>query len=123
MGNNLFNANISGLVNSIISPFVLDAVLIKRTPGTRTPGSITGGTNPTETSYTAKGFVDFYDDDLIDETNVKTGDRKVTLIGDSIADLSIPENNDKVTIEGQTWTIVKVNRDPDAATYDCQSRL
>lgn len=123
MGNNLFGVNISGIINSAIGPGVLDATLLKRTPGSRTPGDVTSGTNPTEAPFAAKGFTDDYTDRQIDGTNVLIGDRKITLLGDSIAGLTIPEPGDRVTIEGQTWTIVDVDRDPDAATYECQSRL
>ena len=122
MGNNLFGVNISGIINDVISPAVLDATLIQITPGTRTPGDITDGTNPTTANFAAKGFIDTYDDDQIDGTNVQVGDRKIILIGDSIESLTVPGTGDQITIEGETWRVVNVMRDPDAATYECQAR-
>lgn len=120
MGNNLFGANISGEILKAIGPGVLSATLTKVTPGTRTVGQLTGGTNPTTASYTGRGFIDVYDEKRMIATSVQEGDRFVTLIGDSFT--AIPEPNDKITIEGETLTIVSVSRDPDAATYTCQAR-
>ena len=123
MSNILFGIDIAALIDANISPGVLDAVLIKRVPGIRTPGNLTAGTNPTSTSFTARGFIDSYSDDVIDETNVLASDRLITLIGNSIQDFAIPETDDRITIESQTWTIINVSRDPAAATYECQGRL
>jgi len=120
VGKNLFKANISGAIKKAIGPNVLDATLTKVTPGSRTSGSLTGGTNPTSVSYSGKGFVDTYKDGTIDGTIIKEGDKMVVLIGDYFP--IAPEANDKITIEGSTHIVVAVGRDPDAATYTCQVR-
>jgi hypothetical protein len=84
---------------------------------------LTSGKAKTETAYSCRGFVDNYKDSQIDGTIIKKGDRKVILIGDSIEGGAVPDVNDKVTIEGRTFTIVEVpDRDPAAATFTCHGR-
>ena len=122
MGNNLFGANISGIINSVIGPSVLPATLIKITPSSRNPSDPTAGVQPTETQHSCRGFIDDYADSVYRLSIIEQGDRKITLIGDSIAGDAIPKANDKIIIEGGTYLVKRVNRDPDAATYECQSR-
>lgn len=107
----------------------LPATLIKVTPGTRTPGSLTGGTNPSTTSYAASGFVADYSDDDIDGTLVIRGDRKISLFGSSFPAGVVPEPEDKITITdpsgvSRTYRIVPkgVTTDPAGAVYTCQGR-
>jgi len=122
----LFGIDIAGIVNANISPGLLDAQLVRITKGTRTTGSLSAGSNPTEQTVNCKGFISEYDDRRIDGTIVKAGDREVTLIGRSLSssDSVVPNINDKIKIEGQTFKIVNpVKRDPAAATYICQARL
>lgn len=97
----------------------LPATLVKITPGTRTPGAVTGGTNPTKTSYTASGFVDDFLNSEIDGTLVVTGDRKIMLYGATIAGGAVPTSNDEVTINGATYRIRSVGSDPANAVYVC----
>ncbi len=116
-----FGVDIAGIIATEIGPGVLPATLIKVTPGTRDPFNVTIGMRPTETIFTGRGFIDDYQDKQIDGTLVKTGDRKITLIGDTFS--AIPEPTDKIIIEGFTHRIVNpVKRDPAAATYECQCR-
>lgn len=122
-GNKLFGVDIAGLINQEVGPGVLDLTLIKVTPGTRTGGQLTGGTNPTTASTAGKGFIDDYQDRQIDETVIRRGDRRVLIVGNSLSGGSvIPAAGDQVTIEGATYEIVNVARDPAAATYTCQVR-
>ena len=100
----------------------LPATLIKVTPGTRTPGAISAGTNPTETSYACRGFVADYTAIEMQNTLIQRGDRKVVLLGASIASAQTPATDDKVTIDGATYRIITVNSDPAKATYTCQAR-
>lgn len=100
----------------------LPATLIKVTPGDRVPGRVSGGTNPTTTSYAAQGLVDSYATALIDGTLIQENDRKILLLGASITSGAIPTNGDQITIEGGTYRVINVSRDPAAATYICQAR-
>lgn len=122
MGNKLFGVDISGLINKNIGPGVLDATLIKVSPGTRTPGNLTGGTQPTTASYSCKGFTDTLDKNRLDPSLVEDGDVLVVLIGDSIASSQVPNPGDRVTISGITYNIVQVTSDPALAVYNCVGR-
>jgi hypothetical protein len=101
----------------------LPATLTKLTPGIRMPGAISGGTNPTSETFAAMGFVSGFTAFEITNTVIKDGDRKVILFGASIAGGAVPEPNDRVTIDGETLTIVRIiDRDPARATYSLQCR-
>ena len=118
----LFGVDIAKEINKGLGPGLPDATLTIVTPGTRTGGALTDGTNPTTTTHAAKGFMDDYEDFQIDGTIIQRGDRMVVLLGDSIADGVIPAPGDRVTIEGEEFNIVNVKRDPAGATYTCQAR-
>jgi hypothetical protein len=125
----LFGIDIAAELNAAISSAggVLDATLTKHTPGTRTPGDLAGGTNPTGATYACKGFLE-----LGTRTAGASGDfgpsltressATVTLLGASIASGAIPVAGDHVTIEGATWAISSVSRDPAGAAYVCTVR-
>lgn len=98
------------------------ATLIKVTPGTRTVGNPAGGTNPTTTSYAAKGFVSSKLTRRVGGTLVEANDRVVVLFGASIASGQVPTTKDKITIEGKTQAIIDLDRDPASATYTCLCR-
>jgi hypothetical protein len=63
-----------------------------------------------------------YRDSQIDGTTIKRGDRRVLLLGDTIAGGAVPQPSDKITAEGKMYDVVNVTRDPDAAAYTCQVR-
>lgn len=113
----LFNVDISGLVNKYVAPGLLAATLTKVTPGTRTPGSLSAGTNPTTTDYTCRGCIVSKGTREFPQTLVADGTVTILLVGDSIASGAVPELNDRVTIEGATYQIDELDRDPAAATY------
>lgn len=113
----LFGVNVSGLIHKYVSPGVFDAVLTKVTPGTRTPGAETSGTNPTTVDYPCRGFIDSQKQDPIKGTLSPDGTKKIILIGDSIASGAVPEIADRVTIESATYEVMHIDRDPAAATY------
>lgn len=130
----LFGVDIAAELNKGLGPGLLDATLTVVIPGTRTPGDLTSGTNSTTTTHTCKGFVEEYNEFQIGGTAnarssatfagslVERGDRRVILLGDSISPAVVPTPGDRVTIEGNTYNIVNVNRDPAAATYSMQVR-
>lgn len=120
MGNPLFGVDISGLIRDNIGPGVLDATLRRITAGTRTSGHLTAGTNPATVDYACKGFIDRQANQDMKGTIVAEGNVTVVLIGDTINagdPTSAPQNGDWVTIEGATYKIDVVDRDPAAATY------
>lgn len=125
----LFGLNIAREVNAALRSAggVLDATLIKVTAGTRTAGNLANGTNPTETSYACKGFMETatnvslgtFGEATAGDLNVQER-QTVSLLGDSIEGGTIaPVAGDRVTIEGATYSIQAVTRDPAGAVYEC----
>lgn len=105
---------------------VLDATLIVVTAGERSASDPTAGVEEKDRGIRCKGFVDVYRESQIDGTRIQMGDRKVVLLGKTIANGTVaPKPNDRITIEGQTMKIVQdgVTRDPASATYACQVRV
>jgi len=118
----LFGVDIAAELNKAMGSGMFPAVLHKVAAGTRTAGQLTGGNNPAQTNFAARGIVYDYHNKEIDGTNVLRSDRKVLLLGDTIAGKQVPEVKDRITIEGATHEIVDVDRDPAWATYICQVR-
>lgn len=117
VGNKLFGVNISKLIKDSVGPGVLNATLTVVTPASRTAGDLTDGTNPTTTDYDCKGFIDSKEKRRSSGTLVEDGDEVIVLIGDTIG--AVPKVGDRITIEGKTYTIKQLDRDPAAATYTC----
>lgn len=122
MGNNLFGANISGQLFAALGPLLPAVKLLKTVQGTRDPSDPSAGTSPTTATYTGRGILDSYRTSQIDETIIQQGDRKVLILGDSLPSGILPDTGDKVEAEGRVFTVIAVERDPDAATYTCQVR-
>lgn len=121
MGIKLAGIDVSGIVKKEVGDKVLtdpahDVVLTITTPGTRT-GNLTGGTNPTETTHTCKGFIDSKNRSSVGGTLVEDGEEVVVIIGDSISPAAVPSTEDKVTIESVVYRIKRLDRDPAGATY------
>lgn len=128
MGNPLFGVNISKIIKDVVGPGVLPATLKKFTPGVRTPGNVTGGTNPTDASFPCRGFIDSQAVRFQDGTLVRAGNKVIVLIGDTINNgdpTSAPAPGDEITIESVAYKIPEdghIDRDPAAATYTCEVR-
>jgi len=116
----LFGVDIAGIINRELGPKLLPLTLTGYTAGTRTVGQLSGGTNPTSSTATGRGFTEDYSEGQIDGDTVKVGDRKVVILGASVS--LIPAPGMTVTIEGVAYRIERVKRDPAAATYTCQVR-
>lgn len=119
---NLFGVNIANIVATSIAQAggVHDVTLIKIAQGTRTPGQLSGGSNPTETQHPAKGFEESLSV-LRPETIVQDARAVVTILGDTITGGAVPVAGDSVISEGTRRRIVgPVNRDPARAVYQCQ---
>jgi hypothetical protein len=112
--------NIAKIINDGLQAAggVFDATLIKVSVGTRTPGSLTDGTNPTTVSHAAKGFIETRTERRLGGTLVAVGGKFVTLLGDSMPSGVEPAEGDRVTIEGSTYDVVEVvDRDPAGALF------
>lgn len=107
---------------------VKPCTLIKITVGTRTPGSVSAGTNPTQVSYPATGFIESYDADDIDGALILASDRKISILGGTLPAGIAPTDNDLVSITdatglSATYAIMKgVQGDGVGAIYTMQGR-
>ncbi len=116
----LFGLDIAGIVNDAMveAGGLRPGTLTRITAGTRTPGSLTAGTNPTPTTHSFEGFVE--------RREVRRGGQVgasaepvVTLLGASVSPTAVPQVNDRVTVDGQTFTLVELlERDPASAVYE-----
>lgn len=82
----------------------------------------TAGTTPTEADKAARGILDDFTDREIDGTLVVAGDRRVILLAATIEDDAVPSPNDRLTIGGVKYEIVRVMRPAGASNYVCQVR-
>lgn len=118
----LFGIDIAAAVNDSIvaAGNVRAGTLTKVTPGTRTPGDLTGGTNPTTATHSFNGF---YEARTVraDGTLARTTMDVVTILGASLS--VVPEVNDQATIDGTTWTLTRlISRDPASAVYEFEAQ-
>lgn len=121
MGVRLFGVDIAAKINAALGSKLLPATLTKRIQGTR--GAVASdGLNPTTTTHAARGVVVDYDDSRVDGTLIQRTDRKVMLLGDSIGSRAEPEPDDEITIDGQTYVVIRATSDPAKAQWSCQAR-
>lgn len=105
------------------------ATLIKLTPGTRTPGALSAGTNPTSTSYACSALIEVLSINDVPTTIIEANDRKIGILGASLAAGIIPGSNDRVTmkdLDGTTKTfrlIAAVSGDGVGAMYEFVARV
>jgi len=126
-GNNLFGADIAGQLNKAMAASFLPCVLIKVTEGGRDAANPAAGKSTSEASHSCRGFLDKYQAGQFRQgfteaggTLVKEGTRKALILGNSLPNGIVPEPQDKFTVEGTTFIIVNVTRDPDKATYEME---
>ena len=100
------------------------AVLIKVTEGTATPGQVSGGSNPVLTTFAAQGIEASLGALQLAGTLIPGVQIAINLFATTIAGAQVPAPGDRITIQGQTYTIVDggVDRDAAAAVYACQCR-
>jgi hypothetical protein len=130
MGNGLFavdGVDVAALVAEHVGPRMLPAVLYKPagTP-VRDPDDPTAMLpSSAPVPHKCRGFINDFTPTQIDGTLIKAGDRKVTLIADTIEGGAVPEsgNTDTVFIESTRYLIHRVlSRDAAAAAYVLQVR-
>jgi len=115
-----FGIDMPALIFQVAKDMYRDATITVRKPGTRTSGSLTAGTNPTEQTLTCKAIVEDYDE-AQDGGAVQRGERMIVILASSIEDGAVPKPNDRVTIDGTRYTIVKdgVRTDEFEGIYLC----
>lgn len=116
----LFGVDIAQEIANAFKGQLRPGTLTKVIPGTRSTGSLTGGTNPTQTQHTFEGFIE-----------IKTVRRSGQLGGETMSVLSIiansvspaakPDVNDLAVIDGLSVEITEIlNLDPAEALYECK---
>jgi len=115
---NLFGVNIAGLLKSAMGSGLLPVTLTEPSVGTRTAGQLSAGTNPTTATHTARGFIDRTKKDFDFGTEIAGSKRTITILGATLSTTNEPVPGWRVTIEGKTYEVVRVDRDPAAATFD-----
>ena len=118
---NLFGLNIASILNDALNSAggLRPAVLTKSVNGTRTPGSLTAGNNPTTTTHNCQAYVE-RSTERVAGTLVETGGMVVGIIGASIAPSAEPEPSDIVTVDGVDYTIDEISEvDPARALFIC----
>lgn len=114
----LFGIDIKGLVADEFGGNLVAGTLTKVTHGARAAGDLTAGRTQTTESVTFDGILQSFKTELIDGTNVQLGDRQVLIIVGTMSEEVEPEQGWSITIEGKTYTVVKLlERDPAGATY------
>lgn len=105
------------------------ATLIRVTPGTRTPGAVTSGTNPTTTSYPVQAVPGELTRLRIQGSLIEGVDRVIKIVGASLPAGVTPTPTDRITMDGATVTIVgdsggnrAVTADAARAMWTCQCR-
>jgi hypothetical protein len=102
---------------------VTAATLTKVMPGTRTPGALGAGTNPTTVAHACEGIVQTFDTGLIDGTLVRREDRRISLLIATLPAGVEPKPSDKITIQGATYVILDgVERDAAKFMFTCHGR-
>ncbi len=116
----------SGLIGAGLAK---PAVLTKVTPGTRTPGALSAGTNPTTQTFPVQG-IDVSTVAMAMAGTLITGVSKVIkLYGSTVPSGVTPGPGDKITMDGVTYTIAAddggkqaVTSDAARAAWTCQCR-
>ena len=114
---NLFGVDIAQEIANAFSGQLVEGILHKRTPGTRTAGQLTAGTNPSNSDHTFDGVATVKE---VRRAGQVGSDMSVviTIIGKSVRPFVVPEVNDRVTMESITYTLSElVKRDPASAAY------
>lgn len=120
MTQKLFGLDVAKLVadNVAAAGGVRTVSLQKRTPGTRTGGSLTGGTNPTGAALPCRGFVEIKEK-RVEGTLVGQPMAVVSILGATVSGGSVaPEVSDVATVDGVAYELVRMLKvDPAGALY------
>ncbi len=127
MGNELFGVDIAGIIADNIGDGVLDVTVTRMIDGTRDPDNPTAGVPKVPQQFDCKGFWEDYTTQPPPGIELKLGDRKLILIGDTIPVGGIPERGDAATVhetagDSTLYVVQLQSRDPAAAVYTFQCR-
>jgi hypothetical protein len=130
-GGGLLDGFIANLVGSSLigAGMSKSGVLIKITPGTRTPGAVSAGTNPTSKSYKVQAIPASVTTLRLSGSLIVGVDRVIKIFGSTLLPGVVPAAGDKITLDGVTSVIAgdsggnrAVEVDAARAVYTCQCR-
>jgi hypothetical protein len=116
----LFGIDIAAVVADSIAAAgdLRPGTLTKSTPGSRTGGQLTAGTNPTTASHSFRGFVERRDARRQGQVG-REPMSIVTILGASVSGGAAPEVNDVATVDGTAYVLLElISRDPASAVYE-----
>ncbi len=76
---------------------------------------------PTRVNYPCKAVRDSYSTFDKSNTSILTGDSKILILVNSLS--IVPDGDDIITIQGNSFSIITVDVDPANAVWVCQGRL
>lgn len=124
----IFESEVANIIGGALAPHFLDGVLSRDSVSAPTdPFDPSTGT-PSTATYTCKALHEEYGVGYKQASLVNSGDRKVMILATSLA--TEPQPGDRITIRGQTFTIVPANTagqnavttDPAKAVWNCRCR-
>lgn len=119
-----FGVDIAVEILSGLGPGIPQVTLLSRSLGVEDPLDLSAGRPIIETPHVCKGFIDVYNNRRMGESAIQQGTRVIVFLGDSLPVNVIPEDEDRVIAEGQTFHITgPIVRDPAAATYVAEVRV
>jgi hypothetical protein len=121
------------IIKNALGPLVAPLTLVKVTATTPTAGQLTGGDNPTRTSYRAKGFFDDMPTRFpanrvkLPGTEVAKQEAIIVILGGYLPAGVEPTTADEIIMKGQVWRIQPIGTDPaysvgQSAAYRCLVR-
>ena len=114
-----FGIDIAALVNDALGDAMPDAVLTKRTAGTR-GADITAGNGLTSVDYPCKGMRAGRNDS-VGGSFVRSKVPSLAILAASLPDGVVPEAGDTVTIEGDTYLVSRMKSDEAQAMYEIET--
>lgn len=105
-------------IASALSDVFRDGVL--KVPSAQTSDGQGGFTTGSPVSHPCKALVDDFSDFRRSASGIPANDRKIIVLGATVS--VVPKVGHTITVEGRTWAVVAVSRDPAAATYELQAR-
>lgn len=97
-----FYDNLAETASELLEEFGTDLVLTRVASGAYDPD--TGDVTNTETTHTGFGAAFDYESRDIDGTKIKAGDQRILI---SVTGMAEPEADDRVTVNGKTFTVVR----------------
>lgn len=114
--------DIAKIIHKNLSLKVNDLTIVVKGSPSRASGNLTGGTQASETTHTARGFSAKYKDSVIDGSRIRARDREFIIFVESINPAVEITVGSTVTENEVVYELMNAEKDPAGATYTCQAR-